>query len=359
MMRYFHNSLVLAVGMAALVSSACDKKPPAKKPAGEKQIEQRSPEQRAQTKPAPAIAEQAKDDPATPSWLPLREEIPGWVRTSSVEGVQRDQWANLKDDKLRDCVGGYAIQTVLTFQYKSVLPPPGGTIAEVTLCEAETSDHAFGLTTCMMPAQPRDRLVGSMSCVERAGQSQIIHGWQGKYYIQVRTQLPIEPRPRVSIERLAGKLVRPIPTAEPPLMLSYFPPERRIAGRTWLVGNHLQTLPSDVQKQALRGSTRESTHALGLGPETGMAVAAYDPGEGEAPNYVWIVEYPTAKEASAALGRYKSILRTMKPAPLVLMDMPRGTDGKVSGRFLCGTWTADQESIMHVLPQIVDKLPNS
>ncbi len=48
-----------------------------------------------------------------------------------------------------------------------------------------------------------------------------------------------------------------------------------------------------------------------------------------------------------------------EPTPLVLMDMQHGADGKVSGRFLCGTWTADQESIMHVLPQIVEKLPNS
>ncbi len=341
------------------MTSACDKKPSAEKPAGEEQIEQRSPEQRARTKPAPAIAQPVKDDPATPSWLPMREEIPGWVRTSSVEVVQRQQWGNLKNDKLRDCVGSYAIQAVLTFRYKSVLPSPGGTFADVTLCEAETSNHAFGLTTCMMPPQPRDRLVGSMSCVERAGRSQIIHGWQGKYYIQVRTKLPIEPRPQVSVERLAGRLVRPIPTAEPPMVLSYFPPERRITGRTWLVGKHLQALPSDVQKQALRGSTRETTQALGLGSDTVMAVVAYDPGEGEEPNYVWIVEYPSGKEASDALGRYKSILRTIKPTPLVLMDMQRGADGKVSGRFLCGTWTADQESIMHVLPQIVDKLPNS
>ena len=358
-MNCFHNSLVLAIGLAALTTSACDKKPSAEKPASQEQNEQRSPEQPVPTKPAPAIAQPAKDAAATPSWLPQREEIPGWVRTSSVEVVQPEQWGDMKDDPLRDCVGAHAIQAVLTFQYKSVLPPPGGTLAEVTLCEAETSDHAFGLSTCMMPAQPRDRLVGSMSCVERAGQSQVIHGWQGKYYIRVRTKLPVEPRPQVSVERLAGRLVRPIPTAEPPMMLSYFPPEKRIAGRTWLVGKHLQALPSDVQKQILRGSTRESTQALGLGPETVMAVAAYDPGEGEKPNYVWIVEYPTGQEASAALGRYKSILRTIKPTPLVLMDMQRGADGKVSGRFLCGTWTADQESIMHVLPRIVEKLPNS
>ncbi len=39
------------------------------------------------------------------------------------------------------------------------------------------------------------------------------------------------------------------------------------------------------------------------------------------------------------------------------MDMARDADGKPAGRYLCGTWTADQESIMNLLPEIVRKLP--
>ncbi len=237
------------------------------------------------------------------------------------------------------------------------MPAPGGAIAEFALCEAAGSTDAFGLATCMMPVQPRDTLVGSMSSLETVEDGQVVHGWQGNYFVHVVSRRLAGPEPRVSVEKLAAALVRPIPTAEPPRLLGYFPTGQRIPGRTWVTRKHLGVLPPEVQKQALRGSALETTKSLGLGADTVMAVVAYNPGEGEAPNYVWLVEYPTNQDAMRALGRYKNLLRKIKPTPLVLMDMARDADGKPVGRYLGGTWTADQESIMNILPEIVGRLP--
>ncbi len=333
----------------AFVNGACEKDSPSPAP----------PTQAApKKKPAPpTAADPAKDDPATPEWLPDPEEIPGWVRSANVQALTPGEWDRLTNEKLKRCVGAYSIKTVLTFHYESMLPAPGGAIAEFALCRAASSTDAFGLATCMMPVHPRDTLVGSMSSLETSETGQIVYGWQGDYFVHVVSRRLAGPEPRVSVEKLAAALVRPIPTAEPPRLLGYLPTARRIPGRTWVACKHLGILPPEVQKQALRGSALETTKSLGLGADTRMAIVAYNAGEGEAPNYVWLVEYPTNQDAIKALGRYKNMLRKIKPMPLVLMDMARDADGKPVGRYLCGTWTADQESIMNLLPEIVGRLP--
>jgi len=341
------NIIAVLTMFVLFVNGACEKEsaPPA----------QAAPKKK---KPAPpAAADPAKDDPATPAWLPDPEEIPGWVRSANVQALLPGEWDRLTSDKLRRCVGAYSIKTVLTFRYESVLPVPSGAIAEFALCQAASSTDAFGLATCMMPIQPRDTLVGSMSSLETIENGQVVSGWQGNYFVHVVSRRLAGPEPRVSVEKLAAALVRPIPTAEPPRLLGYFPTGRRIPGRTWVTCKHLGVLPTEVQEQALRGSASETTKSLGLGADTRMAVVAYNPGDGEKPNYVWLVEYPTTQDARTALARYKNLLRKIKPMPLVLMDMARDAAGKPLGRYLCGTWTADQESIMNILPEIVGRLP--
>ncbi len=344
------NIIAVLAMFVVFVNGACEKKSPPPAP----------PTQAApgKEKPAPpTAADVAKDVAATPAWLPDPEEIPGWVRSGNVQALLSGEWDRLNDEKLRRCVGAYSIKTVLTFRYESVLPAPGGVIAEFALCQAASSTDAFGLATCMMPVQPRDTLVGSMSSLETSETGQVVYGWQGDYFVHVMSRRLAGPESRVSVEKLAAALVRPIPTGERPRLLSYLPTARRIPGRTWVTCKHLGVLPPEVQKQALRGSALETTKSLGLSAETRLAVVAYNAGEGEAPNYVWLVEYPTTREAISALGRYKNMLRKIKPMPLVLMDMARDADGKPVGRYLCGTWTADQESIMNLLPVIADKLP--
>jgi hypothetical protein len=344
------NIIAAFAVFVVFVNGACEKAPPPPAP----------PTQAAPAKkklPPPAAANPARDDPATPAWLPDPDEIPGWVRSGSVRALAPTEWEQLDNDNLKRCLGAYSIKTVLTFRYESVPPAPGGAIAEFALCQATNSTDAFGLATCMMPVQPHDALVGSMSSLEPTETGQVVQGWQGDYFVHVESRRLAGPEPRISVEKLAAALVRPIPTAEPPRLLSLLSTARRIPGRTWVTCKHLGVLPAEVQKQALRGSALQTTKALGLSADTRMAVVAYDAGDGEAPNYIWLVEYPTHQDAMNALGQYKNMLRKIKPMPLVLMETARDADGKPVGRYLCGTWTADQESIMNLLPVIADGLP--
>ncbi len=341
------NIIAVCVMFVAFVNGACEKESPAPPT-------QATPKQKKSA--PPAAADPAKDDPATPAWLPDPDEIPGWVRTSNIEVVRPGEITDPRD-KLTGSVQAFSFKSMFYFKYQSTLPEPGGVIAAVSLVELNSRDAAYGLATCMMPIQPRDSLVGSMSSVENNDGWTTVHGWQGRYYILATMKHGSVPEPRVSVEKLAAALLRPIPSAEPPVSLSYLPKARRIPGRTWVACKHLGVLPPELQSDALRGSAVETTKALGLGADTVMAIVAYDPGDGESPNYIWLVEYPTHQDAISALGRYKNTLRKIKPMPLVLMDMARDADGKPVGRYLCGTWTADQESIMNLLPVIADRLP--
>ncbi|MCH8053739.1 MAG: hypothetical protein IH895_06730, partial [Planctomycetes bacterium] len=214
------NIIAVFAMFVVFVNGACEKKssPPApptqaapnKKPPG-----------------PPTAADPAKDDPASPSWLPDPEEVLGWVRTSNIEVIRPGEITGRRN-KLRGNVEGFSFKSMFYFKYESTLPEPGGVIAAVSLVELSRRDAAYGLATCMMPIQARDSLVGSMSSVENDDGWTTVHGWQGRYYIHATMERGAVPEPRVSLEKLAAALLRPIPSAEPPGLLSYLTMAHRI-----------------------------------------------------------------------------------------------------------------------------------
>ena len=92
---------------------------------------------------------------------------------------------------------------------------------------------------------------------------------------------------------------------------------------------------------------------LGLNRDTLMAVAHYPGQAGGGPNRPWLVRYDGAEEARAAHQRYRAYLnRSTDPAAA---DTPLAT---LKGRYLIGTWSAEEESISRLLPQIRQRLPD-
>ncbi len=305
--------------------------------------------------PIPAVpaADPAQDVSQTPGWLPAPQELVGWVRTSNATLVTP---AELESTDPLGTVGNlFEVKSIVRATYTTAPPNTGTAQAQVDLVEAAHPDDAYGVFTCLAPPRPRDALVGSASCLVQDGSLTTVHGWQGPYYLRVRctTGQPLN----ISVEKLAAGLIRPVPSSDAPALLRYLPATSRIPGHLWVVRKHLDALPEAVRKDVLRGSSIEATHALGLSSETLMAVAAYDPGDSEPPNYVWVVAYPTHPEMLQAFGRYKSLLRHMDPTIQVQFEFPRNAGNKPAGNHLCGSWTADQESIMHLLPVIAAGLP--
>lgn len=351
-MNDIRASACLIAGSLALILSGCEKKAPP--PSAKQEDSVAQPAEARPTKRRVVAADPSKDAAETPAWLPKPQEIPGWTRTSNVDVYYPDQWNRLEDERLRNRLEAFLIKAVRTCEYTSAEPNPAGIVANVTIVEAHQADDAYGLFTNSVLARPETR-VGSFSSFVASETEQKRNCWQGDYFVQAEMSVPAGTNTNAMLDKLVAGLVRPIPSKRPPALLGFLPPSRRIqsaSGHTWFARKHLQTLPALVLRDALKGQGVLATKVLGLGADTLMVVTAFDPGEGEPPNVVWLVRYPTTEQAKKAYGAYKSALRKIRSAPQVLMQPP-------TGPYLCGTWTAAQESIMHILPEITARLPQA
>ncbi|MGB9626635.1 MAG: hypothetical protein ACPMAQ_17405, partial [Phycisphaerae bacterium] len=150
---------------------------------------------------------------------------------------------------------------------------------------------------------------------------------------------------------LRARLLFAVPRADPPELLRLLPRDRLLPEREWLVrkGVALQ-LPGARELPAIDPERLDAL--LGLDGRAWLAVAAYEVAPAEPPNYVWVARYPDTASAQQAFERYQAELD--QPEDEVdhntMLAGPRG-------RFIAGTWTADQESVQHLLPRLLPLLP--
>ena len=69
-------------------------------------------------------------------------------------------------------------------------------------------------------------------------------------------------------------------------------------------------------------------------------------------NYVWLARYPTPAEAKQAYDRYQHAITRAKPQSALANTLLAAPHGEI----LAGTWTADRESLMHILPELATRL---
>jgi hypothetical protein len=304
------------------------------------------------TVPPKSTVDIKKDDPDTPSWLPRPADIVGWNRQNNTRVLDHNEWSRIEDVDLRANVQSFRTTHVTLMQYKSDIPNPTGIMADVRIITTAASEDAYGLFRARY-AGPSDLGVGTLAAFDSTESSFHRGCWQGQCVFEVSVAGLADDKTRAAVDKLMAGLVRPVPSADPPTILTFFPTAHRIPDRVWLARETLTVLPKTVQKQVLRGGAMPTSKALGLGEDTLAAVVTYLPGENEKPNYIWLVRYPSALAATEAYTRYKSMLTKINPVPDVMLELPRG-------RFLCGTWTREQESIptMQILAQLAESLPD-
>ncbi len=298
----------------------------------------------------PVDIDVAQDAPETPGWLPRPRDIVGWQRTGNTTRIDMTRWSDAPAG-LAAVAAAYNTRSALEVRYSAQSPGPTGVDARLILIATASPADAYGMLTTMVRGVP-DRAVGTVSAALSEDNRYERFCWQGLYYVHVVATGAHDQARQAATDRLIAAVVEPIPSADYPTLLAYMPITHRMPGRTWIVRRSLGVLPEEFQSEVLHRTARETSEALGLSPETLTAIVAYEPDPEESPNYVWLTRYPTAGHAAQAMARYKSTLNVMKPTPQVMMPTP-------VGRYLCGTWTAGQESIptMMILPQIQDKLP--
>jgi len=251
---------------------------------------------------------------------------------------------------LQNNINAFAIKSATILRYTSAPPTAPNIVVDITILEAYHSDDAFGLMTSMM-SDGVDSGVGSLSSFT-SGDTPDRICWQGDYYFHSRATNANTDTARNAVDRLIARLVLPIGSKDLPTITNYLPTAGRINGKLWVSRKHLNTLPEEVQQGVLKGLAVETTKTLGLDLDTLMVITAYDVGIGEKPNFVWLVRYPTSTAAREAYSRYDTWRSRHRNQMLISVEKP-------TGRFLCGSWTADQESIKPMVPEILSKLPKS
>ena len=294
-----------------------------------------------------------QDDPAAPRALPKTHELHGWIKTEPVQVFPPDRLAEaLFATDLADAFGTFRIRKAARCAYRH-----DSTVAQVLLIEAESANDAFGVFSIMTPRSgvfhPAD---GTIRVVTRESGAVVATGWQGDIVAQIRCVVQSAAgEPALSAEQCEGLLVRILvngPSAEPPWLLRAILSEKGEMTKVWLVRRTaaLTAVGHPVLRQIDPGVMDAR---LGLNGEVFLAVASVPVAKGERPNIIWLVRYETPADAQAAGQRYQQALQSARGA----LDANTITD-EPKGRFLVGSWTADQESLQNLLPKFRTILPD-
>jgi hypothetical protein len=221
-------------------------------------------------------------------------------------------------------------------------------IARAVVLEAESPEDAYGLTTCQS-SSPEIIDMGGETRVD-SGIELRFHCWQGSAYVQVWTDQTDE-KAALQTRRLLMHIVGRIPRADLPGLVEAMPRESARPGQRWLV-RHVAGLSAATFGLQAGFDLEEVGKLLGLSGETLMCVGSYDVPQAHQPNVVWVVRYPSEKAAGEAFERYMRRLEgTSEPVWRSTSLLPP------RGRFLVGTWTAEEESMQYLLPRIEQLLP--
>ena len=148
------------------------------------------------------------------------------------------------------------------------------------------------------------------------------------------------------------RIVARLPREDSPALLEAMPTQMAVHGRKRLVRDLASLPPGDLPLTSPEDVTTIS-RLLGLGHDTLMCIADYTVPQAHRANTLWPVEYPDKTAARAAHDRYEMFLTTATDPLSQSTNLMRP-----HGRFLIGTWTAAEESIQYMMPQIARLLPS-
>jgi len=298
--------------------------------------------------PPPARPAAQPETDSGPSYLPDRLPQEGWVRQEGVRIAGAAGLEPLLPPSQAAWFEQFRIKSAASCAY---VWESGGydLLAHVVVFEAQSPDDAYGLMSCQSSSSELLN-VGGETRVE-TGVELHFHCWQGNAYVHVWTAFTDE-RAVLQTRRLLMQIAGRLPRTDPPALVEVMPRDSARPGKRWLVRT-LSGLRPAVFADPGGLDLAETSRLLGLGAETLMCIGAYDVPEGRRPNVVWIVQYDGPTSAAEAYARYSRRLE----------EAPAGSPWRSTsilpahGRFLVGTWTAEEESIQYLLPRIIELLP--
>ena len=301
----------------------------------------------------PATAEDLPpDDPNTPAYFPINEEVPGWGKVEPVRRATPGKYEQLvdADDDLLRLTDTFRTRAMMACAYEYG-KGSDNVRADILIVETLMPEDAYGLLSVMSNAAASSN-IGSMTRIDTEN-GLTYHTWQGGTYVRMRVTGIDTPADAEPAESLLVSITNQIPSSEPPEILQWVSLLNRPMVHQWL-GRQMASFRTPATSAMPLYDPPEIDDVLGTSQETLVAVFAFEVPDDEPPNFVWVVQYPNRQEAKAAYDRYGTLLEELAASSPVntLLAEP-------VGRYLVGTWTADQESVDPVISLITASLPGN
>jgi len=277
-----------------------------------------------------------EDDPRAPRVLPKSIELADWTKIQPIKVLAGDQLKTaLKKIAHPANLDSFNILTAAQCVYKAHQVE-----AEVLFIEASTPMDAFGVFSVMQPQPGQFNPVdGSIMSIITSGNKRIAHAWQGSTYLQVVFSNIEGPQAPKQSDNLVKRIVFNIPAADPPLLLPAILGQKLTDSKMWVVRS-LKAL-AHVDNAVLKSIDAVKMDArLALNGKAWLTIASINLADEERDNVIWLIEYQNKDTASAVYKRYQKVFQSPKSS----LDLNTIVDSP-KGRFLFGSWTADQESI--------------
>ncbi len=313
----------------------------------------------------PGAAEAMKDTPApaeeaSPTEQPDAEDTPAFLRPQKVG----EDW--VKSEPVRVALPGAldallkpeTVKVAAPYQIKmaaacSYRPAKGAALeVELLAVEAHRVEDAYGLFTVLAPAQRQEEKELLLS-VSRGDKGTVLRAWKGRYYLRMEVPVKVDSKAATACRALLHKISFPLPSDDRPEVIRALPPKGLASHQQWMIREWI-SLQGPGAKGLKIPPGKEIATVLGLNRDTLMLVATYEIPGARRPHRVWVVRYDQPKEARDAYQRYRVWLKA---------GTDRWSDSTMvlppAGPYLVGTWTAEEESLAPVLPQLRSNLDES
>jgi hypothetical protein len=301
------------------------------------------PAARPTTAPEPASVDE-QDAPDAPPFFPRSRTAMDWVKHDPVRTALAGELAKLVPAKIIAVVKPYQIKKVATCTYQR-----GVRIAKqearILLIETHQVDDAYGLFSVLGTGK-LTKGTGMLTRTDTAANRQIMHVWKGHYYLRLTGPGSGHRDGVEACQALVRKITFAMPDASPPELIAAFPQAGRLAGQQWLIREWPSLSGAGVAAIKLP-EPKQLGQALGLNKDSLMVITAYRIEGAARPNLVWVVRYDTPAQAREAYTRYQAALARATDvwAASTMLVRPKG-------QYVFGTWTAEEESLLPVLPKL-------
>jgi len=301
------------------------------------------------TGPAPASPDD-QDSPDAPPFLPRSGVVPNWTKHEPIRTALPGELVKVMRPETARVIEPYQVKRAALCAYRFMPPDRSpGQVVRVLVVETHLPEDAYGIFTVERTGEI-SREPGLWMATDSSGRSLTIHVWKGRHYLQLEAQTPGDASLLEACRALIRKITFQMPDASPPELTEAFPRPGLMPNQQWFIRGWA-SLAGPGAAGLKFADSKSISDALGLDKDTQMVIGTYKVRGAVRPHVVWVVRYETPEEARKAYDRYQAYLdkATDRESGSTMLLRP-------TGRYLLGTWTAEEESIEPVLPKLRSNL---